>query len=62
MGIYEVVSLDDDLRRMIHSGASELDMEQHVRGQATSIRDDGRSRVLEGLTTVDEVLRITMED
>ena len=62
MGIYEVVSLDDDLRRMIHSGASELDMEQHVRGQATSIRDDGRARVLEGLTTVDEVLRITMED
>jgi len=62
MGIYEVVSVDDELRRMIHSGASELDMEQHVRGQATGIRDDGRSRVLEGLTTVDEVLRITMED
>ncbi len=62
MGIYEVVSLDDDLRRMIHSGASELDMEQHVRGRATSIRDDGRARVLEGLTTVDEVLRITMEE
>ena len=62
MGIYEVVSVDDDLRRMIHSGASELDMERYVRGQATSIRDDGRARVLEGLTTVDEVLRITMEE
>jgi general secretion pathway protein E len=62
MGIYEVVSLDDDLRRMIHSGASELDMGRHVRGRATSIRDDGRARVLEGLTTVDEVLRITMEE
>ncbi len=62
MGIYEVVSLDDDLRRMIHSGASELDMEQHVSAQTTGIRDDGRARVLEGLTTVDEVLRITMED
>jgi len=62
MGIYEVVSLDDDLRRMIHSGASELDMEQHAREGAAGIRDDGRARVLEGLTTVDEVLRITMED
>ena len=62
MGIYEVVSVDDDLRRMIHSGASELDMERHVRGRATGIRDDGRARVLEGLTTVDEVLRITMEE
>lgn len=61
-GIYEVVILDDDLRRMIHSGTSELDMEEHVRSQATGIRDDGRSRVLEGLTTIDEVLRVTMED
>ena len=62
MGIYEVVSVDDELRRMIHSGASELDMEQHVRARATGIRDDGRARVLEGLTTVEEILRITMED
>ncbi len=62
MGIYEVVSLDDELRRMIHSGASELDMAKHVKGQTTSIRDDGRARVLQGLTTVDEVLRITMEE
>jgi general secretion pathway protein E len=62
MGIYEVVSIDDDLRRMIHSGASEMDMEEHVRSQSSGIRDDGRSRVLEGLTTIDEVLRVTMED
>jgi general secretion pathway protein E len=47
---------------MIHSGASELDMAKHVKGQTTSIRDDGRARVLQGLTTVDEVLRITMEE
>jgi general secretion pathway protein E len=62
MGIYEVVSMDDELRRMIHSGASELDMEQHVRNKTTGIRDDGRSRVLQGLTTIDEILRVTMED
>ncbi len=62
MGIYEVVAVDDELRRMIHSGASELDMEQHVRQKTTGIRDDGRARVLGGLTTIDEVLRVTMED
>ena len=62
MGIYEVVMLDDQLRRMIHSGESEMDMENHGRGLTTGIRDDGRARVLEGLTTIDEVLRVTMED
>ena len=62
MGIYEVVSIDDDLRRMIHTGVSELDMEAHVRSKSSGIRDDGRARILEGLTTVEEVLRITMED
>jgi len=62
MGIYEVVTLDEDLRRMIHSGASEIDMEEHVRTRTAGIRDDGRRRVLEGRTTIDEVLRVTMED
>jgi len=62
MGIYEVVDVDDELRRMIHSGSSELDIELHARTSTTGIRDDGRARVLEGLTTIDEVLRVTMED
>ena len=61
-GIYEVVDVDDELRRMIHSGSSELDMELHARKATMGIRDDGRARVLEGLTTIDEVLRVTMED
>ena len=62
MGIYEVVNVDEELRRMIHNGSSELDMELHARQATTGIRDDGRERVLEGLTTIDEVLRVTMED
>ena len=62
MGIYEVIQIDDDIRRMIHSGASELDIEAHARAQSPGIRDDGRQKVLEGLTTIDEVLRQTMDD
>jgi general secretion pathway protein E len=57
-----VVAVNDELRRMIHSGASELDMEAQVRSQTTGIRDDGRARILFGTTTIDEVLRVTMED
>ena len=62
MGIYELVKIDDEIRRMIHSGASELDMEAHARSQSFGIRDDGRQKVLAGLTTIDEVLRQTMDD
>ncbi len=62
MGIYEVVQIDDELRRMIHGGVSELDMEVYARSKTTGIRDDGRQKVLKGQTTIDEVLRQTMED
>ncbi|MBD3648374.1 MAG: type II secretion system ATPase GspE, partial [Pseudomonadales bacterium] len=61
-GIYEVAIVDDEMRRMIHSNASELDLEQHARSVTTGIREDGRAKVLSGLTSVDEVLRVTMDD
>tara|TARA_B100001115_G_C15829830_1_gene413877 strand:+ start:519 stop:2012 length:1494 start_codon:yes stop_codon:yes gene_type:complete len=60
MGIYEIVRVDEELRKMIHSGASELEMEKYVRKTTVGIRDDGRSRVINGETTIDEVLRVTM--
>lgn len=62
VGIYEVVAIDEELRRMIHSGVSELDMEKHARESTPGIREDGRSKVLNGETTIDEVVRVTMDD
>jgi general secretion pathway protein E len=61
-GIYEVVTVDDDLRRMIHSGASELDLEQQARHKSTSIREDGIAKVLAGVTSIDELLRVTSKE
>ena len=61
-GIYEVVLVDDELRRMIHNGESELALEQHARTRTTGIREDGRVKVLSGLTSIDEVLRVTTDD
>lgn len=60
-GIYELVLVDDTLRSMIHDGASEHKLEKYARTMTPSIRDDGRRRVLEGLTTLPEVLRVTHE-
>ncbi len=54
--------IDDELRRLIHTGASELEMESYARTLTPGIRDDGRAKVLSGLTSIDEVLRVSMED
>jgi len=61
-GIYELVLVDDAMRTMIHDGASEQDLEKYARTMTPSIRDDGRVNVLSGVTTIEEVLRVTRED
>lgn len=61
-GIYELVVIDDQMRTMIHNNNSEQEMERHARQATPSIRADGRRRVLQGITTVEEVLRVTRED
>ena len=61
-GIYELIPVDETMQTMIHDGASEQQMEAHARRNSASIRDDGRRKILEGETTVEEVLRVTRED
>ncbi len=61
-GIYELISVDDEMREMIHSGVSEQELDRHARKTSPSIRADGRRQVLAGITTLEEVLRVTRED
>ena len=61
-GIYEVIAVDDTMRGMIHDGASEQELERHARTMGPSIRDDGRRRVMDGTTTLEEVQRVTRAD
>ncbi|MGA2709876.1 MAG: type II secretion system ATPase GspE [Steroidobacteraceae bacterium] len=61
-GIYELISVDDHMRTMIHDGASEQELERYARASSPGIRDDGRRKVLAGETTLEEVLRVTRED
>ncbi len=57
--LYELVIVDDTLRRLIHDGASEQALEAHVRAHARSLAEMGRRAVLAGLTTPEELLRVT---
>ena len=61
-GIYEIITLDDKMREMIHDGVSEQELERYARKASPSIRADGRRLALMGRTTLDEVLRVTRED
>ena len=61
-GIYEVIAIDDQFRSMIHDGASEQKLEHYARSHSPSIREDGIRRVLQGTTTLEEVLRVTQAD
>ncbi len=61
-GIYELITIDDRMRDMIHDGVSEQELERHARQSTPSIRADGRRQALEGRTTLEEVLRVTRED
>ena len=61
-GIYELVVFDDHMRTLIHNAAAEQEMTRHARRFGPSIRDDGKRKVLEGVTTVEEVLRVTQEE
>ncbi len=60
-GIYEVVQVDDRMRTMIHDGVSEHDIEAYARTRSPGITADGMRLVLEGRTSLEEVLRVTRE-
>lgn len=57
-GIFELVSVDDSLQTMIHDGASEMALEHQARKYGPGIRDDGRERVLAGITSLEEFVRV----
>lgn len=59
MGLYEMVVVDDEVRQMIHSNASEPEIERHVRGESQSLLQSGLAKVLSGETSLEEVLRVT---
>jgi len=61
-GIYELLAVDESLRRMIHDGAAEQDLRAHAAAHGmTRMREDGMRWVRAGDTSLEEVLRVTRE-
>ena len=61
-GIHELLLVDESIRGMMHDGKGEQAIEKYIRQHTPSIREDGCSKVLAGMTSLEEVLRVTRED
>ena len=61
--IFEFLIMDTDIRRKIVDGGTEAEIRAMSREKGHgSLLDSGVSRMLEGLTTADEILRVTFAD
>ena len=61
LGLYEVLVVDDELRDLIATGGSVLEIQRLARAQGVaSLREDGIAKVLEGMTSYLELLRVTI--
>tara|TARA_B100000678_G_scaffold291608_1_gene309712 strand:+ start:18870 stop:20381 length:1512 start_codon:yes stop_codon:yes gene_type:complete len=61
-GVFELIPIDQTLRRLIHDEASEHEMEAHAFKTSESLFQNGVQQVREGVTTAQEVLRVCRPD
>ncbi|MFT2112366.1 type II secretion system ATPase GspE [Marinomonas sp. 2405UD68-3] len=61
LGLYELVLVTEPVKTLIHNKASEQELEALVRKTTPSLSHDGMQKVLQGMTTVEEVLRVSNE-
>ncbi|WP_435526287.1 ATPase, T2SS/T4P/T4SS family [Microbacterium elymi] len=61
IALHEVMTMSDELEQLITTHATGTALRQVALDQGmVSLRDDGWSKVTQGLTTIDEVLRVSV--
>lgn len=58
IGIYELLTVDEKMQQLIHSQNSEEELTRQARLKHVDILSDGVDKVLQGITTLEEVLRV----
>jgi type IV pilus assembly protein PilB len=59
-GIYEVMEVSPELRRMIHRAAPSHELREEFRRHGgRTLREEGVSKALEGMSSLEEILRVT---
>ncbi|HDL7014317.1 TPA: type II secretion system ATPase GspE [Yersinia enterocolitica] len=62
IALHELLIIDTNLREAIYKGKSELDLSQLAKQYTRSIEQDGIDKVIAGFTTIEEVMRINLEE
>ncbi|HOW97546.1 MAG TPA: type II secretion system ATPase GspE [Kiritimatiellia bacterium] len=63
LGIFEIFIINDEVRHMIFERVSATELRSKARGLGMrTLREDGLRKVVAGVTTLPEVLRVTMGD
>jgi type II secretory ATPase GspE/PulE/Tfp pilus assembly ATPase PilB-like protein len=63
MGIFEVLDVTDEIVSLVIARSSTQSIKQQAMRQGMcTLRDDGWNKVLDGVTTIEEVLRVTEEN
>ncbi|MEM7540225.1 MAG: type II secretion system ATPase GspE [Pseudomonadota bacterium] len=57
--IYELVGFDDEMRELVHDGAGEHELQRHADKSGMSMTAVGLKQVHSGVTSCDELLRVT---
>lgn len=62
-GIYELLVVDDEIRQLVlkNVDANTIKRTAMSKGMYT-LRDDGADKIIRGITTIEEVMRVTQED
>ncbi len=61
-GIYELLTVDDEMRMLVHQGANDTDIRRVAeRGGMINMRVDAQRWVVSGVTSQEEALRVTRE-
>jgi type IV pilus assembly protein PilB len=63
IALYEVMPVSDEIKELILQGASAADIKREaIRLGMSTLRQSGIKKVMDGVTTIEEILRVTFED
>ncbi|MCF7791514.1 MAG: type II secretion system ATPase GspE [Victivallales bacterium] len=63
LGIFELFLIDENMQDMIFKGVSSYEIKENaIRGGMRTLRQDGLRKVLAGMTTIQEIIRVTVAD
>jgi type IV pilus assembly protein PilB len=63
VAVYEVMELTEELKEFVLNGASSMELKREaIRGGMTTLRRSSLNKLIEGVTTLSEVLRVSAAD